>query len=432
MAVTIIEENPALGGQYFRGRQASLMDGSPKTFRLRGGGETVLTDTVVFDAPMAGTISIWSAATGARMLPYDVLCLAVGAYDRPVAVPGWTLPGVLTAGGAHTLATAHRVRPGKRTIVAGAGPFLLPVAAELSRVGAQVTIIDAATLSDYAAGLGAVLANPSLIRQATGYASRLAVNRVRYRGGSLITGIHGSDRVESATVHKVDANWRPIPNSDRLIKADSVCLGFGFIPQVELAQVLGCAIRYQEKTSSSAVEVDPSMRTCVRGVYAAGEITGVAGLLSAIIEGRVAGLTAALDTGHVSQVVYDAEFRSLRARWRRLQRQTEWMDLHFAPRDGLWDIVRPDTIICRCEDVSEADISKALIGDPVDTGTVKSFTRAGMGLCQGRICNPYIVEYLRHTRNFAPSRLGLSWSVRPPVRPVPIDSWMSLYGTRSR
>ncbi|MFE7117902.1 FAD-dependent oxidoreductase, partial [Streptomyces sp. NPDC057654] len=226
-----------------------------------------------------------------RTLAADALVLCTGAYDRSLPFPGWELPGVVTAGAAQALAKGQRTAIGRRVVVAGTGPFLLPVATSLLAVGARV-------LGVYEAGSAARwLRHPvTAVRdggrakasELSSYAAELARHRVPYRSRSAVVAAHGHDRVEAVTVARLDAGWHIRPGSERRLEGvDAVCTGYGFTPQLELALSAGCALR------DGHVIVDAHQATTVPGVYAAGDLTGIGGAGSAAAEGELAGAIAA-------------------------------------------------------------------------------------------------------------------------------------------
>lgn len=424
MAVTVVDEYEKLGGQYFRGRQDSDADGSPRHFTHKTQGVETLVNRVVVDTPANGRLSVWSEGQGVTTLSYDALILATGAYDRTVALPGWTLPGVLTAGAASTLAKTYGVAPGRRVLVAGSGPFLLPVADDLTATGCQVQVVEATSLATSIGGLPIIARDVEITRQTLGYLMRLTRRRVRRRYGRMVTRIHGRDKVEGVTIHRVDEEWHPIPGSETTLEVDAVCLGFGFVPQLELAQALMCKIGYWEKTSDFFVKTDALQRTSQTNVYAAGEVTGIGGVRVAIAEGQLAGLTAALDTGLLPRTTYDLQAEQLARRLARVRRLGDWIRSAYRPRTGLWSLAGPDTILCRCEDVSMESAEAALRNNPQTPYAVKTATRAGMGLCQGRICSPYLIEWLRAKHGYQVPDEERPWRIRPPIRPVPLGDWL--------
>ena len=211
------------------------------------------------------------------------IVLATGAYDRPLAFPGWTLPGVMTAGGAQALSKGQGVLPGRRVLLAGAGPFLLPVAAQLEAGGAEVVAVAEATRRrDWLRAGPRMASHPGRLVDYARY--RTKVRKVAW--GHVIVRAEGDDRVRSATIAAADADWAP-SGRERTFEVDAVCTAYGFLPSVELARALGCELR------EDGVEHDDDMRTSVPGVFVAGEASGVGGADLAVVEGELAGYAAA-------------------------------------------------------------------------------------------------------------------------------------------
>ncbi len=422
-AVTLVDEGARLGGQYFHGRQGSADLGSPEWFRNGRGANSsvdVRAETTVVDA-RDSSITTWHPERRLETLPYDWLVLATGGYDRPVALPGWTLPGVMTAGGMHTLAKLNHTAPGSRIVVSGAGPFILSVADVLVRLGCRVTTLEATQFGAQVRGVPALFRDPELLGQAAGYMARLTLRRARPRYGWAVVEVLGQDRVEGARIQRLDRDWRPIPATDRTVEADAVCLGFGFVPRLDVAQLLDLQIGYQVDSSDYRVVVDETMVSSSPRVFAAGEVTGIGGVRVAHVEGRIAGLTVARAAGLIDEATDTRVRTPLLRRARTLWRTAEWLRTTYAPRPGLWELASNATTLCRCEDVSfgSAETAAALSG--ADPAAVKAATRIGMGLCQGRTCSPLLIEWLRATHGYAPAGIGRPWRVRPPISPVPIS-----------
>ena len=423
LAVTLVDENASMGGQFFRGRQASTSPGSPRYLAASAPDVQTLAGTLICDAPADGRLAVWSESRGVEEIPYDFLVIATGAYDRTVAIPGWTLPGVLTAGASHTLAKVHGLTLGRRAVVAGAGPFLLPVADVLAAHGSRVTVVEATRFRSSLSGLIELAGDPAVLMQAAGYTVRLTARRASRRYGRMVTAIHGRDRVEGVTIHRVDSIWRPIAGSQVTLEADTVSIGFGFVPQLDLAQLVGCDIRYRADSSDFAVVTDRGMRTSRRHTYAAGEVTGVGGVRVGVVEGQIAGLSAAFDAGLVETAQYASSLRDLCRRLRPRARIAEWIRTTYRPRQGLWGLAQPSTVMCRCEDVTIAGAAAVLEVTAATPIALKTATRAGMGLCMGHICGPYITEFLRAHYGFEVPSGTRPWSLRPPIRPVPLGAW---------
>ncbi|GAA5148527.1 NAD(P)/FAD-dependent oxidoreductase [Nocardioides marinquilinus] len=312
------------------------------------------------------------------------LVLCPGGYDRQLPVPGWTLPGVMAAGGVQALLKASGTLAGSRAVVAGTGPFLLPVAAGLLRAGAEVVALcEAGSPSGWARTPRGVAAVPGKAAEAAAYAATLARHRVRLRTRTVVTEVRGDDHVTSVRLGRLDRQGRLRPGDGVEVEADLVALGWGFTSSLELLTAVGAATRVDDD-GSLVVVVDDGQRTDVPGVLAAGEATGVGGADLAVAEGELAGLTAARDAGCA---VDEARVRSVRRTVRRHRAFAAAMHRAHPVPAGWREWLRPDTVVCRCEEVTAGEVRTACddLG-AADARTVKLLTRCGMGWCQGRVC----------------------------------------------
>ncbi|MFE7550591.1 NAD(P)/FAD-dependent oxidoreductase, partial [Streptomyces gardneri] len=217
------------------------------------------------------------------------LLLATGAYERQLPFPGWTLPGVVGAGGAQAMLKSGLVLPGRRIVVAGSGPLLLAVASSLAAAGARVpAVVEAAGYLRYARSPRALVTNPAKAAEALVHGAALLRHRVRVLPRSAVTEVHGADRVEAVTVSRLDGDWTPVPGTGRRIACDALAVGHGLVPQIELATAVGCATRALPDGTLGLV-LDDLQETSVAGLWAAGETGGVGGAELARTEGELAG-----------------------------------------------------------------------------------------------------------------------------------------------
>ncbi|MET9555652.1 NAD(P)/FAD-dependent oxidoreductase [Streptomyces sp. NPDC006645] len=352
-----------------------------------------------------------------HVLAPDALVLAPGAHDRVLPFPGWDLPGVYTAGAAQALAKGERVVVGDRVVVAGTGPFLLPVATSLLEAGSRVlAVLEAGRPGAVARGwlrrpweLAAQLGKSG---ELLAYGAALGRHRVPYQWGRAVVEARGDGRVEEIVSARVRADWSVVPGSERVVAVDAVCVGHGFSPRLELPVAAGCALRPAPNGSPAEVLVDDEQRTSRPGVYAAGEITGIAGAPAADAEGAVAGWIAAGG---------DPASRALAA-LRRSRDQGRAFAARLAlahPVGRAWPgWLRPDTVICRCEETTYAQVCRSA-ADPTRTEpqVAKLATRAGLGPCQARICGPTVAE-LRRGTDTGPGGRGTDSGPGPHHRPV--------------
>jgi D-hydroxyproline dehydrogenase subunit alpha len=392
--VLVLDNNLAAGGQIWRcatveGNKSSHRDNALKLRaieRLDRSGAQVLAGRSVFSAEASGVVHTVQE-TGSGMLAeefhFEQLILATGARERFLPFPGWTLPGVFGAGGLQALVQGGYAVAGKRVVVAGTGPLLLAVAAHLAQDGAVVShVVEQAPmmkLLPFAASLGT---DPAKLMQGARY--RASLWKTAYRTGCwVVEAMAARDgvRLEAVRVTNGARTWTE--------PCDLLACGYHLVPNTEIAELLGCTFR------GRFVQVDDTQRTSLQHVFCAGEPTGIAGLEGALVQGEIAGLACA-----------DKSRASLRTRAAKQRAFGNRLEKAFALRDELRSLARPDTIVCRCEDVSFASI-----GSHTGWTDAKVQTRCGMGPCQGRICGP-AVEYL------------LGWapvSVRQPLFPVPLQ-----------
>lgn len=312
------------------------------------------------------------------VLGAEQLVLATGAYDRQLPVPGWTLPGVMAAGGIQAFIKVQGVAPGRRAVIAGTGPFLLAAAASVIAAGGEVAAVcDSSHLGRWVprGALGALV--PSKGIEGAEYAGVLARHRVPYLMRTAVTRIEGEGRVERVALSRVSPEGAPIAGTERVIEdVDLVGLGWGFTPQLELLEQLGGATRLDVDGSLVGV-TEGALAASVPRVHLAGEVTGVAGAAAAVAEGRIAGRAAAGQA---------ARRRDLLVRTRHSAFARAMHRAHPVP--AAWEEwMTHDTTLCRCEEVEWHEVCEAREElDAQDPRTLKGVTRVGMGYCQGRIC----------------------------------------------
>lgn len=384
--VVLVDAGRRPGGQYYRHHAAEtgrLHHGWDTFVRLRDALDrlTYLPGHRVWHVEDGFTVHALAGDRDERPVRIDAraLIVATGAHDRSLPFPGWDLPGVLTAGGAQALLKGDRVMAGRRIVVAGTGPFLLPVATGLARAGATVVgVFEANRPYGFARH---VARHPDKAREGAGYAALLARHRIRYRTGHTVVAAHGDGRVEAVTVARLDRDWAQV--HERAIECDTVAVGYGFTPQLEIPLQLGCATR-MDADGSLVVAVDVAQRTSVPGVYAAGETTGVGGAQLSLVEGELAGLAVAEAAGGVAPD--PADVRRLLARRRRLREFAAAMHQAYPVRPGWMDRLGDGTLVCRCEEVTYGRLAEAARLGATDPRSAKLLSRAGMGRCQGRVC----------------------------------------------
>jgi NADPH-dependent 2,4-dienoyl-CoA reductase/sulfur reductase-like enzyme len=429
--VALVDAGRRVGGQYWRHRDGDTGTGHHQWSTLLRLRTAVAAAGVDFKHGHAvwhvertddGLTVHATAGTEAREVRCRTLVVATGAYDRQLPFPGWTLPGVFTAGGAQALLKGNGVAVGRRIVVAGTGPFLLPVAAGLAEAGVEAAgVFEAGAPTGFARHPATVLGNLDKLVEGAGYLRTFLRHRIPYRTRSTVVAAHGDREVRAVTVASLDADWHVVAGTEREIACDAVAVGYGFTPQVEIPLQLGCQTRRDADGSLVAV-ADDRQRATVPGVYLAGEVCGVGGAALSVVEGELAGLHAALSTGGTAP--------DRRTVVRLLRRRTALRAcaaaLHdaYPVRPGWTDRVTDDTQVCRCEEVSAGVVRRAVVDlGATDPRTVKLLARPGMGLCQGRVCGYATAGLVARQCGREPTAqdlLGLA--ARPIAQPVTLGN----------
>ncbi len=433
-SVLVVDERRKAGGQYFKQPGEGFDIEEADLDHQFAEGRALAAAAVRAGAGFLFGATVWGAFGPDEIgVHTDDRCLLIrprrlvlspGAYEQPLPVPGWTLPGVLTTGAAQTLLRAYQTVPGRRMLVAGNGPLNLQVARELRRAG-----VDVVAVAESAPPPGPRLAwpllrmaaaSPGLVAAGIGHVLALRAARVPVLHRHVLVEATGDDRVTYARVAPIGPDGHVDLARARGFDVDAVCMGYGFLPQAELARALGCSHGYDADRGALVAERALDGRTDVDGVFIAGDAGALGGARVAIAQGTLAAASALSDLGvPIGPAPRRRRAAAMRQARRHLRFQAALWRVYRAPSPGL-SLTRGDTLVCRCENVTRAAIESRMHLDHVTTlGAIKRLTRAGMGRCQGRYCAPVLARMAREA--------GLEivdddafFAPRAPFKPVPI------------
>jgi thioredoxin reductase/bacterioferritin-associated ferredoxin len=347
--------------------------------------------------------------------------VANGAIERHWPVAGWTLPGVFGLAAATVLLKSFRVLPGKRVVVAGAGPLLPLVAHLILKAGGSIAaVVDANPARAWIAKPAALLSRPDLLARGTWWRASMALRGVPWLFRHAIRRIEGTSDVAGVTVSAVDHDWAPAPaENERRIACDAVCMGFGLTPATEITRLLGAQHGYDAARGGWCPTLDQNQATTLPGLYACGDGAGVLGAAAAPARGELAALGVTRYLGRLT----DAEFERRTARpRRRLARAAKFgraMTMLTVPPAGAAAAIDRDAIVCRCELLSRATLDLAIAEGAVTLNELKATTRCGMGPCGGRICEEAAAHIIAARTGKRRADLQPA-TARPPLRPLPL------------
>lgn len=440
LKIAVIDEQPRAGGQIYRQPPASFKVGNWLSGKLYEEGKALLrraehapgTDwhlesaALGFYEDQTGERVLWvGTPEGVKSLRARAWLIAAGCYDMPVAFPGWTLPGVMAAGGVQAFVKSQQLVPGERFVFAGSHPLQLIVAEQVLNAGGHIAAL---VFSQSASRALAALRRPGVLARhwrkfaaAAGALARLRRAGVPILFNHAITAAEGSDQVTGAVVAPLDETGRPDPGRSRSFACDRVAFCYGFLPSSELARQAGAAAEWDRVAGGGwIISHDGAMRSNLAGLYVAGEVTRVAGAESAAEQGRLAAFSILADLG------LGADRAAQAAASRRLGEITAFADLLrdlARPPEALFDHMAGDQVtLCRCENVTFGAFRAAMkdASHILTADAAKLLSRTGMGPCQGRYCGHAVRRTLACLRGIDPGEVG-GFTVRPPVKPVPLS-----------
>lgn len=423
-SVVVLDERKVAGGQYYKqAANGAILD------QQQGDGAQLVAEAKASGAQIIAGVELWGAFDGLMFLGHregapviakpKTAIIATGAYERPVTVPGWTLPGVMTTGAAQTLWRSYQTLPGKRIAVCGSGPLNVQVALELAKGGAEIVYLAErapAAISKPVTAFNMALADPALTVQGLRMLAGLRQHGIKIHNRSELTNVEQAGDVLAAT-------FQTSAGAQQTVSVDALCMNAGFEPQNEILRLLGACMTYDRSMGHLRCQKSAAMETSVPGLYAIGDCTGLGGAPAARVEGQIAGICAAASVGHGDAGSLSSEHKTL-AKHRQFQSKL-WKLYDIAPRDT--QPLPDSTTICRCEELTLGDIREGLATTPGHVGTLKRATRVGMGRCQGRYCGPIAARMVSDATGKPVEDLSF-FAPRVPIKPVAISSILAAQG----
>ncbi len=430
--VLVLDEQPGPGGQIYRGIEApggagdtvlgvEYHHGRTLSTALRNSGAGYLPGATVWQVSPQREIGV-SVDGMARIITADAVIIATGAMERPFPVPGWTLPGVMSAGAAQIALKAHGLGAPDAVFV-GTGPLLYLIAHQYVRAGIAVkAVLDTTPWHRYLTAApylpGALLASRQLLK-GLGY-----MRAIRQAGVPFIKGVGSISIAGNGTA---DAIRYEKSGHLHELAADHIFVHQGVVPNVNLTRATGCDHLWNGAQECWRVVADTWGETSLAGIFAAGDATHIGGALAAEHEGRLAALAALTHTGRLDPSVRNNRGAPIHQALAREMRLRPFLDALFRPPKVHRVPADDATIVCRCEEVTAGDIRRtAALGCP-GPNQLKSFCRAGMGPCQGRLCSLTVTEMLAEANNATPGAVG-DYRRRPPVKPLTVGELAALAG----
>jgi hydrogen cyanide synthase HcnB len=421
----LIDEASRAGGQIYRRPPAHFKRAPATLYGMEASRATALhasfdglhtridyrPDTLVWNA-QDGELDILHGPTRTTdTVPYGQLIVATGATDRVLPVPGWTLPGVFTLGGAQVALKAQGCAIGERVVFMGTGPLLYLVAYQYAKAGVDVVaVLDTARLSDQLAAVPAMLTQPAVFAKGVFYVGWLRAHGVALHGGVTPLSVQGDERVRGVRFEQAGRQL--------VLDCDAVGVGYALRSETQLADLLGCRFAFAPLHRAHLPERDAAGRSTVDGVYLAGDGAGIMGADAAEWAGERAALALLSDHG---KQVDAARAAHLERKLSKLGTFRAGLERAFPyPQD--WAARAPDElVVCRCENVTAGELRECAAQSGADEmNRLKALTRVGMGRCQGRMCGVAAADILADATH-QPVHLVGRLRAQAPIKPLPMD-----------
>ncbi len=345
--------------------------------------------------------------------------LATGALERPFPIPGWTLPGVMTAGAAQILLKSSGMVAAGRVVIAGTGPLLWLLAAQYLRAGAGIAAILDTTPRE---NLWRALPDLPAFLVSEYFRKGFALLREVRRRVPVVVGVRALRAEGEGALARVI--YRVGGGAEVSLEADTLLLHQGVVPNVNLANAIGCVHEWDPMQLCFRPRLDAWGQSTVEGVAIAGDGAGIAGAHAAEHRGRIVALDAAHRLGRLDRPARDRLAAPDIAALRRADRGRGFLDGIFQPAPA-FRIPGGDTVVCRCEEVTARQVAEAAALGCAGPNQMKAFLRCGMGPCQGRLCGLTVTELIAAGRGVSPAEVGY-YRLRPPVKPITLAELASL------
>ncbi len=334
-----------------------------------------------------------------RMLNARRVILAVGAHERPLQIDGWTLPGVSSAGDVQRQLQASGEIPAGPTVLAGCGPLLYLVAKQLCAAGANVVaILDTLSVARFVRALPTAIEFMRSPYYARGAKLLQEVNEsVPIYHDVVALAALGNDKLASV---RFTANKRTVT-----LIADRLVLHQGIVPDVHLADSLGCVMAWDDTGAYWKPRIDAWGASSIAGVFIAGDGAGIEGVNAAAHRGALAALAAVSSLGSIDAPKCDAAAVAHRRALALSLRGRRFLESVYRPPER-FRIPAGGAFACRCESVTASQIVAAVREGHTSPDQLQAFLRCGMGSCQGRDCSLAVTEIIARERRVHPSTVG--------------------------
>ncbi len=429
LIVVLLDEQGSPGGQIYRGITLSPLSRrdllGPDYAQGNGLAQALAASLVRYERGA----SVWQVTREHQVsylreghlytLQARAVLLATGAMERPFPIPGWTLPGVMSAGAAQILLKSAGLAPSEPVVLAGCGPLLYLLGWQYLRAGVPIkALVDTTRPEDYWQArrhlFAALRAWPYL---------RKGLELMRSLRGAGIAQYRGAERLAVEGVEAASALTFSVAGKPQRIASRCVLLHQGVVPNIQFSQSLRAQHRWDPKQLCFSPVLDSWGELDLPGVFVAGDGAGIGGAQAAALQGRLTALAIAARLQSISRAQRDQHAEPLRDQLASNLRIRPFLDQLYQPKAEN-RIPADEVMVCRCEEVTAGELRGFVALGCAGPNQAKSFGRCGMGPCQGRLCGLTVTEIIAQVRGVSPAEVGY-YRIRPPIKPITLGELAS-------
>ncbi|TDV38049.1 NADPH-dependent 2,4-dienoyl-CoA reductase/sulfur reductase-like enzyme [Paraburkholderia caballeronis] len=432
LRVVLLDEQEAVGGQIYR----SITRTDDKRLTLLGpdyaAGKDIASAFEASNVRHERGAQVWQVNAD-RTVEYlqkeqtksvtgKQIVVATGAMERPFPIPGWSLPGVMTAGAAQILLKASGTIPRQPVVLAGCGPLLYLLAWQYLRAKVPIkALVETTTFSDKRRAakhaVGALLGWKDLAK-GVGLLRALRQARIPVYQGATDLRVEG---VSAAEALSFTAN-----NQSHRIDADLILLHQGVVPNTQVSWSIRAGHRWDDVQLCWVPKRTDVFELDVPDFFVVGDGGGISGAKAAATQGEICGLEITRRHGKIRDTEFFRLASKLRARLSQHLYIRPFLDSLYRPSDATRVPADNDVLVCRCEEVTAGEIRRSVALGCVGPNQIKAFNRCGMGPCQGRMCGLTVAEVIADERKVSPAEVGY-YRIRPPIKPITLGQLAGIF-----
>lgn len=427
LKILLLDDAFSLGGQIYKNVQNNQDKKNQKLFGpVYAKGLELIQELDLKKIEYLPNASIWSIDKNSNVyfsyqgksqaINAKKIIIAVGSQERPFAIEGWTKPGVLSATSAQIMLKESSIVKNDAVFI-GSGPLFYYVISQYIDAGATIkAIVDTTPIENYFYALKYLpraLNKVGVLLQGLGFLLKFRKHKIKVYSFCKNIKLEGNGKLESVSFNNEN------------IKTDIAFIHNGLIPNINLQLQAGCDYQYNHHKRSIDIKVDQFYQSSQRNIVVLGDGQSIKGVDIALIEAKISATKILFDLNKMTEeemVTHDQEYQ---LQLKDALSIRPFLDRLYLPSDETLIPKKADVIVCRCEEVKKIDITQSIEIDAKGLNTIKTFTRCGMGNCQGRFCGLTLLEIMAKQTKRPIEELEYL-NIRSPIRPVRIEELTNL------